>query len=235
LLCTSIGLAVGLAVAFPLGLFSHESVATIASTPLLALPDPRFLSYRFEYNLIVPFAIASLASGLRMIGVITTCERINDAGWRRPNLDNVRAGVMADGVGCAIGGLLAAPGLSAAPSLVGMEKVTGATSRYIAYAIACWFLVLACFPKFGAALLALPLPVIGAALLFNAGSMFVGGIQIVTSRPMMMRATFVIGLSFLLAISRRCTRNFMPRCRPGRINSPARCCLWRSRAACCSI
>ena len=208
LLCTLIGLCVGLVVAAPFGLFSATSLATIAGTPLLAIPDPSFLSYRIEYGLIVPFVFASLASGLRTIGVITTCERINDVNWRRPNLDNVRSGVMADGIGCAIGGLIAAPGLSAAPSLVGMEKVTGATSRPIAYAIAGWFVVMACFPRFGAALLALPLPIVGAALLFNAGSMFVGGVQIVTSRPITMRATFVIGLSFLLAVSRQVYPDF---------------------------
>jgi NCS2 family nucleobase:cation symporter-2 len=186
-----------------MGLFSHQDLAAIAGTPLFSLPNPMILSYRFEPDLIIPFLIAAMASGLRTIGVITTAERINDAGWTRPDLDNVRAGVMADGIGCALGGLLAAPGLSTSPSLVGLEKVTGATSRTIAYGVAGWFVVLACFPKIGALLLALPLPVIGAALVFNAASMFVGGVQIVTSRPMTMRATFIIGVAFLFALSRQ--------------------------------
>ncbi len=203
LLCGLIGLGLGLVVAIPMGLFSHQDLAAIAATPLFSLPDPTILSYRLEPDLIIPFLIAALASGLRTIGVITTAERINDAGWTRPDLDNVRAGVMADGIGCALGGLLAAPGLSTAPSLVGLEKVTGATSRVIAYGIAGWFVILACFPKIGALLLALPLPVIGAALVFNASSMFVGGVQIVTSRPITMRATFIIGVSFLFALSRQ--------------------------------
>ena len=202
LLCGLIGLTMGLLVAIPMGLFAHKELAEIATTPLFSLPDPGILSYRFLPNLVIPFIIASLASGLRTIGVITTAERINDSAWTRPDLANVRAGVMADGIGCAIGGLLAAPGLSTAPSLVGLEKVTGATSRVIAYAIAGWFVVLACFPKIGALLLALPLPVIGAALVFNASSMFVGGVQIVTSRPVTMRTTFIIGVSFLFALSR---------------------------------
>jgi NCS2 family nucleobase:cation symporter-2 len=190
-------------IAIPMGLFVRSDIATIGTTPLFSLPDPTILSYYVIPDLIIPFAIAALASGLRTIGVITTAEQMNDAGWTRPNLANVRAGVMADGIGCALGGLLAAPGLSTAPSLVGLEKVTGATSRYIAYAIAAWFVMLACFPKIGAILLALPLPVIGAALVFNASSMFVGGVQIVTSRPVTMRTTFIIGVSFLFALSRK--------------------------------
>jgi len=202
LLCALIGLGVGLLVAIPMGLFAHKDLAAMATTPLFSLPDPTILSYRFVPNLVIPFVIASVASGLRTIGVITTAERINDSSWTRPDLANVRAGVMADGIGCALGGLLAAPGLSTAPSLVGLEKVTGATSRTVAYAIAGWFVALACFPKIGAILLALPLPVIGAALVFNASSMFVGGVQIITSRPVTMRTTFIIGVSFLFALSR---------------------------------
>jgi xanthine permease XanP len=203
LLCGLVGLVAGLLIAIPMGLFANHDLAAIAAAPMFSIPDPTILSLRFVPDLIIPFLIAALASGLRTIGVITTAERINDAAWSRPDLANVRAGVMADGIGCAIGGLLAAPGLSTSPSLVGLEKVTGATSRTIAYGIAGWFVALACFPKIGALLLALPLPVIGAALVFNASSMFVGGVQIVTSRPVTMRTTFIIGVSFLFALSEK--------------------------------
>lgn len=203
LLCGLIGLALGMAIAVAVGMVTSKDAALIASRPWFGLPDPRFLSYRFEPSLMVPFAIAALASGLRAIGVITTCQKINDASWRRPDLQNIRAGVLADGISCFVGGWLATPGLSAAPSLVGIQKVTGATSRYIAYAIAAWLVLLACVPKVGAALLALPIPIIGAALVFNGASMLMGGIQIVMSRPVTMRSTFIVGISLLFALSRR--------------------------------
>ena len=192
-----------MAIAVAVGMVTSKDVAVIGSQPWFALPDPRFLSYRFEPSLMMPFAIAALAAGLRAIGVITTCQRINDASWRRPDLDSIRSGVLADGIACFLGGCVATPGLSASPSLAGIQKVTGATSRYIAYAIAGWFVLLACVPKVGAVLLALPLPIIGAALVFNGASMLVGGIQIVMSRPMTMRNTFIIGISLLFALSRR--------------------------------
>ena len=44
----------------------------------------------------IPFAIAGLASGLRVIGVLTTCQQMNDAAWLRPDMKNIEAGVMAD-------------------------------------------------------------------------------------------------------------------------------------------
>jgi NCS2 family nucleobase:cation symporter-2 len=107
----------------------------------------------------IPFAIAGLASGLRVIGVLTTCQQMNDAVWRRPDMKNIEAGVMADGIGCAVGGALAAPGMSASPSLVGIEKTTGATSRVIAWAIAGWLVLLACFPEFSSLIVNMPRPV----------------------------------------------------------------------------
>jgi xanthine permease XanP len=203
LLCSLIGLALGMATAVAVGMVTSRDIATIASRPWFALPDPRFLSYRFEPSLMVPFAIAALASGLRTIGVITTCQKINDASWRRPDLANIRSGVLGDGIACFVGGWLATPGLSASPSLAGLQKVTGATSRTIAYAIVGWLVLLSCVPKVGAALLALPLPIIGAALVFNGASMLMGGVQIVMSRPVTMRSTFIVGISLLFALSRR--------------------------------
>ena len=159
----------------------------------------------------VTFAIAALASGLRVIGVITTCQRINDASWRRPDLGSIRSG---DSRGrhllCFFRRMCwRRQGWVHAPSLVGIRAgCTGTTSRYIAYAIAGWLVLLACVPKVGGALLALPVPIIGAALVFNGSSMLVGGIQIVMSRPMTMRNTFIIGISLLFALSRRVYPDF---------------------------
>ena len=202
LLCGLIGLTAGVILSFFFGLISHREAAVIASVPFAGLPSFDFLQYRFDMRFLVPFAIAGLASGLRTIGVVTTAQQINDSSWKRPDLDNVRRGVLADGVAAAIGAMLGTSGLSASPSLVGLEKVTGATSRSIAYTIAGWLVILACLPKVGAMLMALPLPVIGAALIFNGSSMLVGGIQIITSRPVTMRTTFIVGISFLFALSR---------------------------------
>jgi xanthine permease XanP len=81
----------GMAVAAAVGMVTSKDVAIIASRSWFGLPDPRFLAYRFEPSLMVPFAIAALASGLRAIGVITTCQKINDASWRRPDLGNIRS------------------------------------------------------------------------------------------------------------------------------------------------
>src|SRR5215472_10988413 len=201
LLCVLIGILVGYALAALLGVFPKEFASQLAESPLFALPNPGFLAYGFEPSFIVPFAIAGLASGLRAVGVLTTCQQMNDSAWRRPDMRNIQSGVMADGLGCALGGVLGTPGMSASPSLVGIAKTTGATSRVIAWSIAGWLVVLSCFPKFASLIVNMPRPVMAAALFFNGALMIVAGIQIVASRPITLRASVIIGFSILSAIS----------------------------------
>ena len=201
LLCVLIGILLGYVVAALLQVFPKDFSVQLSQSPIFALPDPRFLSYGFEPSLMLPFAIAGLASGLRVVGVLTTCQQMNDAAWRRPDMESISGGVIADGIGCAIGGALAAPGMSASPSLVGIEKITGVTSRVIAWSIAGWLVALSCLPQFASLIVNMPRPVMAAALFFNGSLMFVAGIQIVVSRPITLRASLIIGLSLLSALS----------------------------------
>ena len=152
LLCALAGILIGYGISAVFGLFPADFAAKFAESPIFAVPDPRFLSFGFEASLMIPFAIAGLASGLRVVGVLTTCQQMNDAAWRRPDMKNIEAGVVA-------GGVVGAPGMSASPSLVGIEKTTGATSRIIAWSIAGWLVLLACFPKFSSLIVGMPRPV----------------------------------------------------------------------------
>jgi xanthine permease XanP len=36
---------------------------------------------------------------LRTVGVITTCQKINDLDWKRPELKSIQRGIVADGIG----------------------------------------------------------------------------------------------------------------------------------------
>jgi NCS2 family nucleobase:cation symporter-2 len=138
---------------------------------------------------------------LRTIGVITSCQRINDAAWNRPDLANIRRGVVGDGLSCLAAGLLGAPGMSVAPSLVGVSSATGATSRVIAYATAAFLLALAFLPKFAAAIIGLPLEIAGGLLVFTASFMISSGIQIMAARTLDIRASFAISIALFLGLS----------------------------------
>lgn len=201
LLATLIGLIAGAATAVGLGLISPHAVATVQSGAWIAAPSLSHLSFAFDPALVPPFLAAAIAATLRTVGVVTTCEKINDAGWKRPVMAPIQRGAFADGIGCAVAGLLGAPGLNTAPSLVGVSNAARATSRWIAYAGAAILLVMAFIPKFGTLFMALPLSVAGGMLVFTGSLMIAGGIGIMVSRALDVRATFTIGISILLALS----------------------------------
>lgn len=208
LMCSMIGIAAGFLIAFPLGIVPEKSVALLAAAPVFALPDPAYISYSFDPNLVLAFTTAGLAAALRTIGVITTCQKINDADWKHPELKSIKGGMLADGLGCMFGGFMGTPGMNAGPSLVGVAKASGATSRYIAFASGTILILLSLLPKVVALFLSLPMSVIGAALVFTASFMIVGGIQIMVARNIDTRMTYVIGISMLLALSKEAFPTF---------------------------
>lgn len=200
LICSLVGLAAGFATALALGLVPAAELQAFADAPLLGLPGLGHLDYGFDAHLAPVFAAAAVAAVLRTIGVVTTCEKINDAAWKRPDLGPIRGGVAADGAGCLFGGLLGTPGMSVGPSLVGVSQATGATSRYVAFSCAAILALVAFVPKFAALVLAIPLPVAGGMLIFTSVLMIAGGIQIMASRNIDTRMTFVIGVALLMGL-----------------------------------
>lgn len=202
LMCTAIGIVIGFFLSIGFGLISPEALAKALSGPVLFTPDVSYISYSFEWPLLPAFLTAAIAAALRTVGVITTCQKINDDAWKRPDLTPIKKGILADGIGCVIAGLMGCIGQNTAPSLVGVSKATGATSRSIAFMAGIMLIIFAFTPVIGSLLLLLPRSVIGAALVFTASFMITGGIQIMVTRNIDTRMTFVIGIATLLGLSR---------------------------------
>jgi NCS2 family nucleobase:cation symporter-2 len=209
-----LGIVVGMVGSVVLGLVSTDSMQSFLDAPTFALPDPHYLAYDFRFRLIPAFLMAGTAAMLRTVGVITTCQKINDADWKRPELKSIQGGILADGIGCMVGGLLGVIGMNTSPSLVGVSKATGATSRYVAFSCAAILVVFAFIPKYAAVFLLLPQPVIGATMVFTSSFMIAGGIQIITSRNVDSRTTYVVGVSLLLGLAREIFPDYFKRATP---------------------
>ena len=202
LLCSSLGLLVGMTGASAIGLIDSERVAAIGRAAWISLPHPAFLQLGFDPGLVPAFLAAGVAASFRAVGVITTCQRIINAAWRRPDRDNIRKGVLADGLSNVAGSMLGVPsGMSIGPSLVGVSGATGATSRVIGFAASLVLLVFAFSPKLSGFFLLVPQEVAGSLLVFTASFMIAGGMQIMLSRSVDTRAVYVIGVSTLLGLS----------------------------------
>jgi xanthine permease XanP len=203
LISSLIGISIGWIISFTFGMVSENDLQSFLKSPWIGFPNNNYFAYSWDIKLIVPFLIAAIAAAVRVIGILTTCQKINDVNWRRPDKVNIQKGILADGVGCFLGGLLGVSGISSSPSAVGVSQFTLATSRYIAYAIAAWFIVLSCIPKIIALFITIPTAVVGSALLYTGSIMLVGGIQIITSQAIDVRKTFIIGISIFFGLSHR--------------------------------
>ena len=207
LICSMLGIVIGLLLSLGLGLIPAASWNEFLNAPLVAMPEPSYLAYDFRPSLIPAFLMAGC-------GVITTCQKINDAEWRRPDLKSITGGILADGIGCVLGGVLGVIGMNTAPSLVGVAKATGATSRYVAFACAGALVLFAFIPKYAALFMILPGPVIGATMVFTASFMIAGGIQIIVSRNLDNRTTYVVGVSMLLGLAREIFPDYFKQASP---------------------
>jgi NCS2 family nucleobase:cation symporter-2 len=207
LVCSLLGMLTGVCAAFALGIFDSSALQVLSAAPWFAVPNPNYISFHWDPGLMPAFFAAGVAAAIRTVGVVTTCQKANDSAWNRPDFKNIRKGVFADGLGCAVGGLFGAPGMNVGPSLVGISIVTGVTSRAIAFACATVLAVLAFIPKVADLFLQLPLSVAGALLVFTASIMLTSGMQLMLARTPDARLTFVIAVGIFFPLTRLVSRS----------------------------
>jgi xanthine permease XanP len=198
--CVLIGMIVGYGASAALGIFDLANVIPKDNLELVRVPRLDHVGWLFDPVLLVPFAVASLAATLRVMGDVANAQRLNDAEWVRPNFASLAGGVSANGVAVIFCGLVGSCGLNSYSSCIGLSGATGVTSRSIGYAIGTIFAVLAFVPPAAAVLGAMPLPVMGAALFFTAAFVFTSGLQMITARMLDARKSIVIGFSFAMAV-----------------------------------
>lgn len=199
--CALLGMIAGYVAAAFFGVLTAEAMQTVVEAPLVSFPSLGHLEWSFDFALVGAFAVGALAACLKTIGNITSCQKMNDAEWVRPDIDSISKGVLADGLGTVTAGFLGTVGVNSSPSAVGLAGATGVTSRRVAYAIAAIFFALAFLPKVAGVLSIVPRAVLGAALLFSACFVFINGVQIISSRLLDARRTFVVSLGFLSGVA----------------------------------
>ena len=138
-----IGMAAGYIAAYLLGVLTVSDLEMITESPLLSFPDISYIGWSFSPLLVVPFIAATLATVLKAVAALTMCQRINDAEWKRADLDNIQRGTLADGLGSVVGGLLGGMRQSLYAGSVGLSAATGTTSRIIAFFTGGMFIAIA--------------------------------------------------------------------------------------------
>jgi NCS2 family nucleobase:cation symporter-2 len=196
------GMVAGYLLALGAGQLTAADFRGVASAPWVALPRyDGMLDVAFSWSLLPVFVIVSITGALKSFGNLIMCEKVNDAEWKAPNTRRIGNGLMADAFCVTASGMLGGVASDTSASNVAFSSASGATSRRIGYVAGALFIVLGFFPKVSGVLSVMPMPVMGAILIFVTSFMIVSGIQIILGAGMDNRRTFVIGISIIFGLS----------------------------------
>ncbi len=196
-----IGMIVGYAASYLLGILGPEQIQRVFNAPVVDMPNFSLLRWSFDPFLVIPFAISSLCASVKTLGNITTCQKINDLDWKRPQMQSIKQGLLSDGISMSLSGLLGGMGQSTASSNIGLSLATGATSRKIAYSTGGILIALAFLPRIAEIFVIMPQPVMGATPIFAVCFIVIIGLQMMMSRMMDSRKIFILGISLIFGLS----------------------------------
>jgi xanthine permease XanP len=198
---TCFGLVGGYVVGLAAGLADPAALDALTRVPSIRLPTAMAAFPSFDLSLLLPAVITGVAIMLNSTGAMTAAQKLNDADWRRQDLDGLSRGLLADGLGALVSALIGGGGISAAGSSVSLTAAARATSRRIGYAVGVGFLILSLVPRFSLLILTVPQPVMGAVLVFLSCSLMISGVSIMSSRLLDTRKTFTLGIAFAFAVA----------------------------------
>jgi len=196
-----IGVAAGYAAASALGEFHISQMLAQMPPGFLTFPHRAAPGLSFKFELLPPFLIAALTASLKTVGDTTLCQKANDTAWKRADMQSVSGGVFANGFGSAISGLLGGIGQNTTSSSIGISIAAGTTSRAIAWPLGLLVIALAFVPKAATIVAALPVPAVGAVLIYAACFIVLGGLQLLTSRMLDARRIFAVGIALIFGLS----------------------------------
>ncbi|MDD5276293.1 MAG: solute carrier family 23 protein [Methylovulum sp.] len=196
-----LGLLAGFVGSCLMGLIPANDWAIFYNAPLFYLPRPMNIGWTLDYHAVLPALITGLFLALHGFGALAAAQRFNDTNWKRPDLQLIKQGVFAEGLTNICNSLLNGLPLTSSGGAVSLAASTGCTSRYLAYSLAAIMALIAFMPKAIVFWQILPLPVMGAALIFLAAFTALSGLQVVASRLLDNRKTLALGIGLILGIS----------------------------------
>lgn len=195
-LAVLIGLAVGTTVSL---ILDHAPAAPVMAG--VSLLDGPPVPPSFNWALLPGFVLGALASLVRCMGDVIAAQRAEDPHWTRPDQRSIRGGVLADGMGTALAGLMGLPGMNSYTGSVGLAVASGVRSRVVGLAAGGFWVALAFIPEAGSWMLMIPQGVMGAALLYVSTFIMASGFVTITQRLLDARRTVLLGTCFVVGLS----------------------------------
>lgn len=177
---------------FPDGAKDNFLVSSWIALPHISLP-----AFTLSAELLPMFIITSAISSVDGLGGMITIDKINHSDWEKQNMELSTRGVQTEGFGNLLNGLFGSYAGGVSSSNIGLSFATAVTSRYVGIGAGMILIVLAFFPKLSALLSIIPLPVVGAFLIYAAAFLICSGMDLILVRSLNHHKIFIVGLSVI--------------------------------------
>ncbi|WP_144633944.1 uracil-xanthine permease family protein [Bordetella genomosp. 13] len=172
----------------------------LAAAPYFALPSLVTPVFGVDPGLLVAVALLSVMVQLDTLGTAILLDKMDDADWRRADMRMVGRGMRAGSLANMAAGFFGGYPSVTSSANIALAHISRSTSRYVGLAAGALLALMALVPKSMLALTLIPTPVIGAVEIYAAAYLIVSGVELIASRAIDARGTFMVGLSFVAGV-----------------------------------
>ncbi|WP_242943264.1 nucleobase:cation symporter-2 family protein [Clostridium uliginosum] len=189
-----IGMVVGYIICIPLGMVDFTSVREAS---FLSIPKIFAHGVNFDWKLIIPFAPAYVVTTIGSIGCLKAIGEVSQI-----EMDDKRigSGILADGIGSMLGGILGTFPNTSFSQNVGLIPLTKVASKYVAMMAGIILIILGFLPKFAALINIMPQPVLGGVGIVMFGTVAASGIKTLSRVKLNNRNLLIIATSIGLGV-----------------------------------
>ncbi|MDR3264591.1 MAG: purine/pyrimidine permease [Synergistaceae bacterium] len=154
---------------------------------------------RFSFLAVGALLAGFFAVMIESIGDYHSCSYVS--GLDDPTPEMISRGIGAEGLNCALSGLLGSVGTTSYTENIGLIGLTGVASRNVVRTGAVILVGMSMLGKLGALVATMPTPVIGGAYIALFGTIGALGIQVLTRADLgSQRNILIVGFAFLMAL-----------------------------------
>ena len=190
-----IGLIAGYAVAAMMG---KVALAPVGAAGWIMVPSPFHFGFAVSISAIAGFCLMGFISAIESIGAVAAiCE--GTAGRPATNRELTGA-TCADGAGTALAGIFGAMPNTSFSQNVGLIAITGVMSRHIVTIGAVFLLLCGLVPKIGAAIITIPIEVLGGGVIVMFGMVASAALSILSDVRWTQRNMLIFGVALSVSV-----------------------------------
>jgi len=188
-----LSMIVGYILAYFMG---YVNLAPVSEASWFSLVRPMHFGIKFEPSAIAAFIIIFIVTCIEGIGDMNSTTI---GGMDRPaTSDELRGGIIGFSLANIIGAFIGTLPTSTFSQNAGIVSINKVINKKVFTIASIMILIAGLVPKFSSLLLTIPYPVIGGATLSVFAAITMNGIRMITSQPLSMRNTYIVGVSIAI-------------------------------------